>query len=102
MTQHREGEGKSCETRQKLAMESLTEQGVSKEHSRCRIQNELLTGKKKGRCKNSQEATAVVLGQGNDYYLELDMEGSRNGDVDNTQGYLKGRIKIVGRIEYRR
>jgi len=26
----------------------------------------------------------VVLGQGNDYYLELDMEGSRNGDVDNT------------------
>lgn len=44
----------------------------------------------------------VVLGQGNDYYLELDMEGSRNGDVDNTQGYLNGRIKIIGRIEYRR
>lgn len=66
------------------------------------MQNELLAGKKTGRCKNSQEATAVVLGQGNDYYLELDMEGTRYGDVDNTQGYLKGRIKIVGRIEYRR
>ena len=43
-----------------------------------------------------------MLGQGNDCYLELDMEGSRNGDVDNTEGYLKVRIKIVGRIEYRR
>ena len=28
-------------------MEILTEQEVFKEHSRCRIQNELLTGKKK-------------------------------------------------------
>lgn len=82
-------------------MEILTEQEVFKEHSRCRIQNELLTGKKK-RCKNSQETTAVVLGQGNDYYLELDMEGNRNGGVDNTQGDLKGGIKIIGRIEYKR
>ena len=47
MTQHREGEGKQYEIIQKLAMESLTEQEVFKEHSRCRIQNELLTGKKK-------------------------------------------------------
>ena len=59
MTQHREGEGKQYEIIQKLAMEGLTEQEVFKEHSRCRIQNELLTGKKKkkGRCKNSQETT---------------------------------------------
>ena len=47
MTQHREGEGKQYEIIQKLAMEGLTEQEVFKEHSRCRIQNELLTGKKK-------------------------------------------------------
>lgn len=85
-------------------MEILTEQEVFKEHSRCRIRNDLLTGKKKkkSRCKNSQETTSVVLGQGNDYYLELNMEGNRNGDVDNTQGDLKGGIKIIGRIEYKR
>ena len=47
MTQHREGEGKQYEIIQKLAMEGLTEQEVFKEHSRCRIQNELLTCKKK-------------------------------------------------------
>lgn len=30
------------------------------------------------------------------------MEGNRNGGVDNTQGDLKGGIKIIDRIEYKR
>ena len=30
-----------------------------------------------------------MRGEGDYYYSELDIEGSRNGDVDNTERYLK-------------
>lgn len=38
--------------RQELGMESLIQQEVFKEHSRCRIQNEFVAGKK-SRCENN-------------------------------------------------
>lgn len=36
-----------------------------------------------------------MLWKGHGYYSELDIEGSRNGDMDNIERYLEGRIRIT-------